>query len=193
MSLIPDEKVPEGVDSVLAEYLKRMFRFAQLSDDISAQLTGITAVPDKPIIGKEYFFSEAVEGTEIIVLGYWGYLGEIIGWVQLSDYPEPANAPTLINGWANIGGGDLVAGYYRYGRRVYLDGHITGGVSGSVCLVLPVGYRPSATVEFMCFSISGGGGSGGHAYATITTNGNVTLTMSGSATDVSLDNTSFRI
>lgn len=81
MSLIPDEKVPDGVESKLSEYLQRMFHFAKLSDDTATQLVRLTAVPNKPITGKLYYFSSAVATTPITAEGYWGY--KSTGWVQL--------------------------------------------------------------------------------------------------------------
>jgi len=105
-----------------------------------------------------------------------------------------ANEPAFQNSWDNIGGGDAVAAFYKdsFGR-VYIKGHVDTGASGTAVFTLPQDYRPSEIVEFTCHTTSGGGGSGGHSYAVITTDGDVTLTMSGTSIDVSMDNISFRV
>jgi hypothetical protein len=99
MSLIPDEKVPDGVDPLLAEYLKRMFRFAQVSDDVSAQHTVLTIAPEKPITGKLYYFGEAVAGTNIYREGFYWYDSTLQNWeyMGVGDFFFDVSAG-LVNG-----------------------------------------------------------------------------------------------
>lgn len=82
MSLITDERPPEGTDPHLSEYLSRMFRDARLSDDQSAQIPKMTMLPDNLSVGKIYYFENAISGTDIDAAGYWGYTSE--GWERLN-------------------------------------------------------------------------------------------------------------
>lgn len=65
------------------------------------------------------------------------------------DTPETWIAPTLLNSWANFGGGFSAAGYYKDASGVVrLKGTITGGTAtaDTVLFTLPVGYRPSESL-----------------------------------------------
>lgn len=58
-------------------------------------------------------------------------------------------APTLINSWADTGGAYATAAYYRDQMGVvHLRGRVTGGAFPSDAFVLPVNFRPTATISF---------------------------------------------
>lgn len=64
-------------------------------------------------------------------------------------YTQPAIAAGLVNSWANSGPPQHVAGYWKDSDGVvHLEGRISGGTAPSVAMVLPPGYRPSATEDF---------------------------------------------
>jgi hypothetical protein len=63
-------------------------------------------------------------------------------------------APTLLNSWANYGGGFVAAGYTKVGPAVYIRGTVKTGAIGSTIFTLPAGYRPSATMIFSIVSNS---------------------------------------
>lgn len=84
-------------------------------------------------------------------------------------------APTLVNSWANLGGGASPAGYYKDGfGRVFVRGRIVGGTTGSVAFTLPVGYRPAFDEYHVVLF---GGPSFG--YGIVKANGDVTLFYTG--------------
>jgi hypothetical protein len=56
-------------------------------------------------------------------------------------------APTLLNGWTNLGGGSQVAQYRRVGDRVDVRFVIRGGTALEL-FQLPIGYRPAADIGF---------------------------------------------
>ncbi len=57
--------------------------------------------------------------------------------------------PTLINSWTNSGGAYVTAGYWRDQAGImHLRGRVTGGAFPSDIFVLPVNYRPTATISF---------------------------------------------
>lgn len=72
MSLLTDERVPEGTEPKLAEYLNRMFRDARLSDLQSDQFLIRTQIPDKISVGKLYYFMP-IAGTVIDQEGWYHY------------------------------------------------------------------------------------------------------------------------
>ena len=110
-------------------------------------------------------------------------------WHNVGDTGEPV----FKNSWANSGTGAVASFYIDASERVYIKGHVNTGASGTVVFTLPEGYRTPEQLSFTCHTVSGGGGSGGHSYCIISVNGDVTLTMSGTSVDVSLDNISFRV
>lgn len=98
---------------------------------------------------------------------------------------ETAVAPTLINSWADSGGGRKAAKYWCDPCGVVrLEGTIGGGALGSVAFVLPASHRPSALVYF---AISSNGAAGG---VSIDASGNVAIVW-GATTLVSLDGINF--
>ncbi len=58
---------------------------------------------------------------------------------------EAVIAPTLLNAWANNGGGFLAAGYYKNAGEVALQGRVNSGSNGTIAFTLPVGYRIAGT------------------------------------------------
>jgi hypothetical protein len=69
-------------------------------------------------------------------------------------------APTLSNGWANVGGTRVAAGYYKDAFGIVrLQGSISNPGSpatpGVIC-ILPAGYRPLGRVSFAVHSGSTG-------------------------------------
>jgi len=124
------------------------------------------------------------------------WLQRFVGKVaEIENFREigASGNPDFENSWANVGGSDATSAFYIDPfKRVHIKGHVDSGASGTVVFTLPEGYRPSETHEFTCYTTSGGGGSVGHSYAVVTSNGELTLYMSGTSTDVSLDTISFR-
>jgi hypothetical protein len=61
---------------------------------------------------------------------------------------EAVIAPTLLNSWANLGGG-VPAGYWKdaFGC-VHIQGNVSMGTSGTDFFVLPTGYRPTSSRTF---------------------------------------------
>lgn len=93
-------------------------------------------------------------------------------WNQTSG-PGAWTVPTLLNGWTNVGGRQG-ARYCKVADTVYIQGQITGGVSGSVAFVLPSGYRPAAQIDLVSTD------SLGVMNIAVTAAGNVTPGASGS-------------
>ena len=79
---LTDEQPPIGTEGKLAEYLSRMFKDAKIADSQSDQLRVRYILPDKPQIGKIYYFGAAIGTTAITAEGYWGY--KSTGWVQIA-------------------------------------------------------------------------------------------------------------
>lgn len=102
--------------------------------------------------------------------------------------PEPAwIAPTLLNGWANMGGTEAPAGYrIDPNGRVWIRGALTGGVRPGVLFTLPVGYRPPYN-----FGIELATSDAGRSALFIDPTGNVTLGTGASNTWVHLGSISF--
>lgn len=59
-------------------------------------------------------------------------------------------APTLLNGWSNLGGLTAPAGYRIVGGVVWLRGVVTGGTTtvGTTIFTLPAGFRASHRLIF---------------------------------------------
>ena len=93
--------------------------------------------------------------------------------------------PTLAVGWSNKGASNPVA-RYRLGNNGYVElgGMVVGG-SGTI-FTLPAGYRPNKQVDLPVVANNAFGS------ISIDTSGNIAL-VTGSATDVSLENTGFFI
>jgi len=81
------------------------------------------------------------------------------------------------NSWAaSTGGGLRGLRYRKWGNRVFLQGAIAGGTSGTVVCTLPTGYRPPALEIGPCVV------NGGTGYFQIATTGALTVTqLTGSA------------
>ena len=94
-------------------------------------------------------------------------------------------APTLVNGWANFGGGFNSAGYYKRGGRVYLRGMIAGGTVGMEAFVLPTGFRPPARELHTAISNNALG------RVDVLASGNVQISTIASNVFISLDGISF--
>jgi len=98
--------------------------------------------------------------------------------------------PTLLNSWANQGGGRLTVAYRRQANVVRLRGSLFGGASASAAFVLPEGFRPTADA----FASSGG-------YTTqvsptgvvVKATGEVVLYFDSSATQAAIDGVTFTI
>ncbi|MCK4706802.1 MAG: hypothetical protein KAT90_15100, partial [Gammaproteobacteria bacterium] len=87
MSLITEEQPPSGTEDMLSEYLVRMFRDAATSDDISDQFHVRTALPEKPITGKLYYFKQIIN-TVIYREGFYWYDATTSTWrfLGVSDF-----------------------------------------------------------------------------------------------------------
>lgn len=182
---IPQETPPFEND-LQRDFLTRMFSSARLEDSRKNIFPIEADVPARPVANKIYFFARAIS-PDIKVAGWWGFDGA--NWIQISNNPEAVIAPSLGASWADVGTPDLVSGYYKHAGRVWLEGRITGGTSGSSPFTLPTGYRPSATVRIPIVSSTGGS----PAEVVITSAGVVTINYSGSTPNISLDGVSFRV
>lgn len=87
---------------------------------------------------------------------------------SMAGPPSAWTAPTLLNSWANYGGGYQTPEYRKIGDIVYLRGIIGGGTLSSQAFTLPTGHRPPLQVQF------GKIGSSTISYIEITTAGAVT-------------------
>jgi hypothetical protein len=87
---------------------------------------------------------------------------------------EAVIAPTLINSWANTGGANLNAGYWKdpFGM-VHIHGIISGGAASTVAFVLPVGYRPGGLQNYPTIQ------AGAASFLSIDASGNVNISGTG--------------
>lgn len=116
-------------------------------------------------------------------------LTRCVWWDGLTGAPTPASwlVPTLINSWANNGGGFETIGYLKDSLGfVHLKGVIHAGTTSTVAFILPAGYRPGATT-FSATAI----GSGVAGQLEIDVSGNATPFHSGGVTSVGLSGTTF--
>jgi hypothetical protein len=65
--------------------------------------------------------------------------------------PWIAMAP-LTNGWVAYGAPYQTPRYRKIGDIVYVEGWMKSGTVGQVCYTLPVGFRPTATTQFVTAS-----------------------------------------
>ena len=100
---------------------------------------------------------------------------------------------TFQNSWANVGGGNPPAGFYKDKMNiVHLRGNIDTGASGSIAFTLPVGYRPEYSTRHIVYNNNGGPGPGGaNVFINVQADGDVIPTFS-AGTDMWLDGVSFR-
>ena len=99
---------------------------------------------------------------------------------------ESWTAPTLLNSWANYGGGYNPAGYFKDSLGiVHLRGFIKDGTVATAAFTLPAGYRPAYTEVLV------GQANDLFAQVIIETAGNVKPNI-GSNVWFSLDGISFR-
>lgn len=104
-----------------------------------------------------------------------------IPWHEVGDTGEPA----FTNSWVNFGVSDVPARFYKDGNgHVHVGGIVKNGVAAAI-FTLPVGYRPSGTVRFICNA------NGALSTVDVTAAGVVTQT-SGSTTWVDLSPVTFR-
>lgn len=70
-----------------------------------------------------------------------------------SDYTETwhmvgaAGEPAFQNSWANFAGGYQPLRFRKERGRVFIEGVIKSGGSNTICFTLPVGYRPSLSLQ----------------------------------------------
>jgi hypothetical protein len=64
----------------------------------------------------------------------WQTLGVHAAWA----------APTLVNSWADFGGGNQVAQYRKVGDTVQMRGIVKSGATSTEAFTLPSGFRPPA-------------------------------------------------
>jgi hypothetical protein len=89
-----------------------------------------------------------------------GYVVTAVDWNILEDnstylYGDTAwtNVAVFTNSWVSSGSPSFAAAGYRLvGNRVYLRGAIKTGTIGLAAFTLPVGYRPTATLQVPCQS-----------------------------------------
>jgi hypothetical protein len=112
--------------------------------------------------------------------------GVLLVWTQ---WTELNTAPTLLNSWANKGGGYNDVGYMVHDDGfVELYGTITGGTLGAAAFTLPANARPGFAHLFVT---AGGTASGTAATVTVFGDGNVYVSAASNAT-ISLDGVRFR-
>lgn len=103
----------------------------------------------------------------------------------------PVTAPTFFNGWSNVGGAWMPAGFWKDSMGMV---HIRGVIrmapgSGGNIFILPAGLRPSANSQFPSRC-----GDNKLCYIVVNSNGNVDYGSTAGATpdiSVSLDGISF--
>lgn len=109
-SLIPTDQPPESFNDEQKEWLNRMFKQARLSDQNSDILTPLTAIPDRPIVNKLYWFTEAIPASDIAYEGVYIYKSDGRWWA-LADLPCGTawedNLSKLSAAKASGGGGPL--------------------------------------------------------------------------------------
>ncbi len=82
--------------------------------------------------------------------------------------------PTLLNSWANLLGGNVVAGYYRIASGLVV---VKAALKNSVAapatqmFILPAGYRPLETVQFVAQNYTGSVSQ--HAVVSVSASGSV--------------------
>lgn len=109
-------------------------------------------------------------------------------WLQQLVHVEDVNfVASFTNGWGNDTGTDMDVGYYKdpWGR-VYLQGRVSGGTSGTSAFTLPEGYRPAGTARFRVVD------SGGAASVAVNLDGTVVVTVGGTPKEANLDSVQFR-
>lgn len=112
--------------------------------------------------------------------------GVLLTW---SQWTLVDTAPTLLNSWANKGGGYNEAGFMIHDDGfVELYGTITGGTLGSPAFLLPATARPGFAHLFATAGATGGGAA---ATISVFSDGNVIPTAA-SNTTISLDGVRFR-
>lgn len=106
-------------------------------------------------------------------------------WIEVGS---GGSAPAFQNSWANSGGGNAPAGFYKDPFGVVRGrGRVSGGTVGQAIFAFPAGYRPQYLVDLPAISNFTSTGS----RIVVNTDGRVVLTV-GSNTQVSLDGISFR-
>jgi hypothetical protein len=101
------------------------------------------------------------------------------------------NEPAFQNSWVNNGGGARTAKYRRtLDQCIELEGLIASGASASVAFTLPVGFRPSSTVNIPCGADAE---NGKVARLLISTTGDVEILYNAGAAYVILTGVRFRI
>lgn len=82
----------------------------------------------------------------IISTTAWGIpiTDEVNRIASLTDSRTPTTWTnlTLVNGWANLGGGNETFQYRKVGDMVQIRGMITGGAWNTTVATLPTGFRP---------------------------------------------------
>jgi hypothetical protein len=113
---------------------------------------------------------------------YWGL------WQADVNTDADWVAPTLLNGWVDIGGGYATTAYMRKDAIVRLKGVISNTVGNAVIFNLPVGFRPLERLTFAAASSSGVLEVG---RVDVLTNGDVAFQGGGFTSNFSLSNVSF--
>lgn len=135
----------------------------------------IATAPAAARYGRVYFL-QAILDTKVVD----------IDEVQVFT-PEPQeswSAPSLLNSWTNVGGGNVEAGFMmdRNGR-VHIRGHLGGGTTtdGTTIFTLPSGYRPLAIHHFVTWN-EGASANRQAVGIAVLTNGNVNVYSFAAAT-----------
>jgi len=157
-SITPTPDVYDQIVSLLAEKVE----YTDIVDDLT---TGGSAVPLSAEQGKALQDNKADIVQE--------------DWIE----------PTLLNNWVNYGGAFGNAAYYKDKFNiVHLNGMIKNGITtvGTDFFILPVGYRPLSSLQYMPVVSAGAFG-----YLSITSDGSVEFRV-GNNGYFSLENISFK-
>jgi hypothetical protein len=115
-------------------------------DGLKCETLSIDSSSDHNRLGQVYF---NLSGSGTLTDSGPGTMWSGLVADTTSAVVSPWRAPTLLNTWINFGSGFSDAGYYKDSSGlVHLRGVIRNGTVPADVFVLPVGYRPAATLIF---------------------------------------------
>ena len=108
---------------------------------------------------------------------------EQIALLKANKMQEAYIVPTFINSWTSYADTGVAYRKDEFGR-IFLKGSVGGGSNGSIAFVLPVGYRPTSTRYFTCYT-------GGSVIGKLTIMPDGSVTIGAYTVLISLDGISF--
>lgn len=117
-------------------------------------------------------------------------------WNAMQVAAQPWQVPSFQNSWQD--GGGTNAGFQISGNRVWFQGLINGGASGTVAFTLPSGYRPQSTAntnpDIPLFAINNAGQWVGGCWLAVTgATGTVAVVYGATTNAIWLDGASFSL